>query len=146
MIPIDPTFDASQVRTLSTAGRDAQSAGREFSQALGVAAHGAAAQSREDAARDAARQLVSVALIQPILAAVRDDPFKSDLFHGGVGEDTFGAQLDTILADRMVGKLDAPQRADGRGFPVVDAVYRMIMQQMQAGPTVRAGGKVDAHA
>lgn len=58
--------------------------------------------------REAAEQLVATTFIQPILAAAREDPFKVDRFHGGQGEDMFGSQLDTILADRIVSKSNMP--------------------------------------
>lgn len=70
-----------------------------------------------DSAREAARELVSIALIQPILTQARDDPFASDLFHGGRTEEAFGAQLDEIYSERIT--------AAG-GFPLIDAVYNRI--------------------
>ena len=48
---------------------------------------------------------------------MRDDPFKTDLFHGGQGEEIFGQQLDTIYAERIVARAD---------FSIVDAVYKSI--------------------
>jgi len=55
----------------------------------------------QDRARTAANQLVATALVQPILAQMRSSPFKSELFHGGRGEEVFGQQLDTVLAERI---------------------------------------------
>ncbi|MEX0777201.1 MAG: rod-binding protein [Phycisphaeraceae bacterium] len=71
-------------------------------------------------AREAARQLVSIALIQPVLTKAHEDPFKTEMFHGGQGEAMFQQQLDTILADRIT------HRAN---FPLVDAVYQQITRQ-----------------
>ena len=75
----------------------------------------------EDQARTAANQLVATALVQPILAEIRNSPFKSDLFHGGRGEEVFGQQLDTLLAERIasspgfgVGAAVATQLTGGR--------------------------------
>lgn len=77
--------------------------------------------------RHAAQQLVSSALILPMLSQIRDSALKSDLFDGGFMESAFGAQLDTELADRMVAKSN---------FPIVDAIYRkMIGQQDTSGTT-----------
>lgn len=67
--------------------------------------------------RQAAQQLVATTLIQPMLAQARQDPFKSELFHGGQGEEMFAAQLDTLLADRIA------QRTD---FPIVKAIERYL--------------------
>ncbi len=93
--------------------------GEHFSRLLELrdAASDRAAKPHEEAARDAARDLVSVSLVQPLLEEARRDPFQSDLFHGGQTEDAFGAQLDTIFAERIT---------SSSGFSVVDAVYRQI--------------------
>ncbi len=80
----------------------------------------------EDEARQAARSLVSIGLIQPLLAQIRDDPFRSDLFHGGRGEEAFGAKLDAILAERMT---------QASGFNIVDAVYQKIQRPGSAPQT-----------
>ena len=73
--------------------------------------------SIESEAVEAARSLVSIGLIQPLLAQIREDPFRSELFHGGQGEDLFGAQVDAILAERIT---------QASGFGIVDSVYRQI--------------------
>lgn len=65
--------------------------------------------------REAAEQFVSTALINPLLAEAQDDPFKSDLFHGGFAEDAFMQQFNQIIADRMSQRM---------GLPIVDAIYR----------------------
>lgn len=67
--------------------------------------------------RKSAEQLVATTFIMPMLAKMREDPFKSDLFHGGQTEEIFGQRLDTILAERIVSKSD---------FSIVDAVYRSV--------------------
>jgi len=71
------------------------------------------ARSDTDRVREAAEQLVGIALIKPLLEQARENPFKTELFHGGPGEEAFGAQLDQHLADRMA------KRAGGS---IVDAV------------------------
>ena len=50
---------------------------------------------------------------------MRSDPFKSDLFHGGMAEDMFGSQLDARLAHRIT--------ATGN-FSVTEAIYRQLMK------------------
>lgn len=74
----------------------------------------------ENEARAAAEQLVASAFILPMLQQVRDDPFKVGLFDGGSGEDLFGQQLDTIMADRIV---------KGAKLPLVDSIYQSIINR-----------------
>jgi Rod binding domain-containing protein len=82
--------------------------------------------------RTTAEQLVATTFIMPMLAKMREDPFKNDLFHGGQTEEIFGQRLDTVLAERIVSKAN---------FPIVDAVYRSVVDR-----TMSASGKgVDAH-
>jgi Rod binding domain-containing protein len=94
-------------------------------------------------AMTAARQLVSTAFVQPMLAQMRDDPFRSDLFHGGFAEDAFAQQLETQLADRITQKLSSGQPIDGSlpqsgsGLSLVDSIYRRLMRQPQ--PVAGAG-------
>jgi len=72
----------------------------------------------------------------PMLAKMREDPFKSDLFHGGQTEEVFGQRLDTVLSERIVAKAD---------FSIVDAVYRSVASR--AGITLPDEGSegVDTH-
>lgn len=84
--------------------------------------------------RKAAEQLVATTFIQPMLAKMREDPFKSDLFHGGRTEEIFGEQLDTILSERIVSRSN---------FSIVDAVYNSIAKKGNL-PEVTAQG-VDTH-
>lgn len=85
--------------------------------------------------RTAAQQLVATTLIQPMLAKMREDPFKSDLFHGGRAEEIFGQQLDVIYSERIVSRAD---------FSVVDAVYNNMAQR--AAQAASRGGGVNLHA
>jgi hypothetical protein len=89
-------------------------------------------------ARQAAEQFVATAFVMPMLAAMRDDPFKSELFHGGFTEDAFGQQLDTQLADQIVRRMSQPV-ADVHGrnqagvsqFDLIDTIHRRVMQRME---------------
>lgn len=87
-------------------------------------------------AREASEQLVASTLLLPLLQQMRNDPFKTDMFHGGSAEDIFGAQLDTQLADRMAASMR---------LPVVEQVYERITRQMEARQAVGAGGRIDRH-
>jgi len=85
---------------------------------------GAAARSSkgvEQEVRGAAEQLVSSTLLKPLLGLMRQDPLRSDLFHGGFAEDAFRDQLDTILADRITTR---------SRLGLVDAIYERIMSQV----------------
>lgn len=62
----------------------------------------------------AARDLVGLTMIYPILKLAQNDPFKSELFHGGQAEDAFGQQLNDHLTRRIMDRSD---------FPLVKAVY-----------------------
>ncbi len=87
--------------------------------------------------RRAAQQLVASAFVVPLLEQMREDPFKSELFHGGFAEDAFSQQLDTILSDRI---------AQRQNLPLADAVYRHIAAQASrriALPEQATGLKVD---
>ncbi len=92
-------------------------------------------QRTEREARDAAEQLVASAFVLPMLQQMREDPFRVGLMDGGSGEDLFGQQLDTLLADRIV---------KGANLPLVDSIYQDIVNQgaarRPAEPTVDLHG------
>lgn len=90
----------------------------------------------EDDLRQAAEQFVSTSLLTPLLAASRQDPFRSELFHGGFGEDAFMQQLDQILADRMSQRMS---------MPLVDAIYNKLNTNGSAPATPLPGAGVDLH-
>lgn len=74
--------------------------------------------SREAQADKAASEFVAGALVRPLLAQARNDPFKSKMFHGGQAEEMFGEQLDGVLADRIT---------QSARFPITDAVRRQLL-------------------
>ena len=82
---------------------------------------------KEAVIRQSAEELVAMTLIKPLLEQARQDPFKSELFHGGFAEDAFGAQLDSVIAERMTHSIR---------LPVVDSVYSRI---------VKAANRIDTH-
>jgi len=84
--------------------------------------------------REAAEQFVSSTFVMPIMSQAREDPFKSELFHGGFAEDAFGQQLDTILADRIT---------KGANLPIVDMIEKQIMRAYTAREQGEA--RVDLH-
>ncbi len=66
------------------------------------------AQLRKAEAKQAAEQFVASSLIFPLLEQMQNDPFKTDLFHGGFGEDAFMQQWNQTIADRMTQSADLP--------------------------------------
>lgn len=86
--------------------------------------------SDRDKVRDAAQKLVSSSFVLPLLAQMRNSAFKSDLMRGGKGEDAFGAQLDTIIADRVV---------ESGNFNLVDQIEKQLMKRgsMNSGASSR---------
>ena len=73
--------------------------------------------AKEKQLKDAANQLVSVAFIKPMMAQMRQSPFKNEMFHGGQGETVFQEHLDTVMADRIAGRTN---------YSLADAIYRRI--------------------
>ena len=118
-----------------------QSSRRRFDERLTVAAAATerAGANVEQVVRQAAEQLVATTLVQPLLAAVRNDPFKSELFHGGLAEDMFGSQLDTLISERIT---------KATRLPIVDAVYDKIMRDVdrRKGIPSDANRKIDTEA
>lgn len=110
----------------STFPRDGDRFARHIAAAVADAGGAENDQERAKTLRKASEQLVATTFIMPMLAKMRDDPFKSDLFHGGQTEEFFGQRLDTIMAERIVAKAD---------FSIVDAVYNSIAKRasMSAG-------------
>lgn len=110
----------------------AADAGR-FEAALASAAATQAGDSELFAqAREAAEKLVASALVMPLLEEIREQPLDGKLFHGGFTEDAFRQQLDTHLADRIVGS--------GK-FPLVDSIYEHVTKKAR----LMAGRGVDTH-
>ena len=75
--------------------------------------------------RELAEKLVADSFVRPLLAQIQNDPFRTELFHGGFAEDVFADQLDTILADRMTHKAN---------FPIVDTIHRTFMDALRHRP------------
>ncbi len=60
-------------------------------------------QTRREMAREAATQLVSAALILPVLESMRDSPMLRPPFAPGFAEKRFAPLLDQQIADRITG-------------------------------------------
>ncbi|MHC4994234.1 MAG: rod-binding protein [Planctomycetota bacterium] len=116
-------------RLLNGAGAPAMSGGAGFAGALSkqIAGPDGASQKADGDAdntkerfRAAARELVGMTFVLPILKMARQDPFKTELFHGGQGEEMFGARFDELMANQIASRLDT-----GLG----DAIYRKFTGQ-----------------
>ncbi len=70
--------------------------------------------------REQAELLLGHTLFLPLLKQMRNDPFKSELMHGGFGEDAFANQFDQLIAERMARRVD---------YPLTDAVERSIVNR-----------------
>ena len=109
---------------------------RAFSRVLGLEMN--EGQKRGvDEGREAARDLVATAFITPLLKMIRSDPFKSDLFHGGQGEEAFGAMLDQSIAPGL-----ADQVAPG----LVDSIYAKLVGRMGSAGGEKTDEGLDATA
>lgn len=51
--------------------------------------------------KEVTSQFLSAALYLPLMKQMREDPFKTEMFHGGMGEDMFNQQMDQQMADRL---------------------------------------------
>jgi len=120
--------------------------GPRFAEVL--AARGEREEDVRSQVREQARMFVATALIHPLLAQMRDDPFRSDLFHGGFAEDAFASQLDTILSDRIVDQMDtraAAQPNEAGGSALVELVYRHIVRHPAVAERVRLEERARAY-
>lgn len=62
-------------------------------------------QRREAALREAVREVVGTTFLGEMLKIARSSPLKTELFHGGRGEEIFRSQLDAELARRAGGAM-----------------------------------------
>ncbi len=99
---------------------------REFASILSrrVDRPGAEAATPEEQATDAARQLVSIALIQPLLTQLRETSQAAPPFAPTSAERQFRAMSDAQLAQQIV--------KAGR-FPLVDVLARQMLARQEGG-------------
>ncbi len=76
----------------------------------------------EDQARNAAADLVSISLVQPVLAQLRKTNNAWGPFQPGLHEKQFGPLLDAEVATRITRSMN---------FPIVDAVARNLLKASQ---------------
>jgi Rod binding domain-containing protein len=134
--PMAATVLEHRSPTALRAGRDGAGSDR-FADLLAGAGPRDAQALTEAEARTHAEQLVGFALFLPLLKQARESPFRTELFHGGQGEQAFGGQMDQILAERM------SKRAN---LPIVDRMVDQLMKRNPS-PSGRAllGGGLNLH-
>lgn len=126
ILPPPPTTlapSAAAAFTLPPAGAaGALDPRRSFAAVLGraEASAGAAEQTPEERAREAAENLVSISLVQPLLEQLRSTGEAAPPFAPTRGERQFRALLDAELAQRMT-------RA--ARFPMVDRLARDLLER-----------------
>ena len=94
----------------------------EFAAVLGRMDPGA--MTPDERAREGARQLVSTALVQPVLKSLRESNRAAAPFAPSQGERTFRAMMDTNLAQNLV--------KSGR-WPLVDRVAQSLLRNTSQG-------------
>lgn len=110
-----PAVDNSALTPQALASPKALGAGASFAGMLGERMEASQADAQEAELRDTARQFIGLAFYFPMLQQMRQDPFRTELFHGGFAEDAFANQMDQTLADAMSSR-------DSSGL--VDAIVR----------------------
>lgn len=110
---VDPLAPRDAVSLVSGQGRET---------AEGFAAQFEAA---EEKLRASSAKLVASALLLPLLNRLQEDPLRSDLFNGGMAEDSFRNMLNTRLADSVV------QRSD---FGITERVHEPMVKWLRAQP------------
>lgn len=88
---------------------------------MGHKVSGVLDEATEKKLRGLSDEFVSFAFYQPMFEQMRNSPFKSDMFHGGMGEDMFRRQMDEIMSQRM---------AASSKNPIADAIYKHISNGM----------------
>lgn len=78
--------------------------------------------SRLKSLRDAAGKTVGSTFYGTIFQMMRKSPFKTEIGHGGRGEEVFAAQLHGILAERM---------GECRKNNLSDVLYRRLEKQQR---------------
>ena len=108
----------------STSARDQSRANdrRIFSSVLSRAKEDAPADP-EQAAREGAENLISVALVQPILAKMRDSAWGVEPFKQTSGQKSFNGMMDNALALKMV---------RSGNWPLVDKVTDRMLTKLKA--------------
>jgi len=96
-----------------------------------------AKQTPEEAARRAAEEFVSISMVQPILASLRETEDAAAPFAPGDAERRFRPMLDAEIARRIV------QRED---YALVNEVARRMLERTGGAAGAPTGKEIDRHA
>ena len=139
-----PNFDAGRLWLREQVGAGGGAGGtqgdrqRDFASILArrVEGPGAVEQTPKERATDAARQLVSIALIQPMLAQLRETSKAAPPFAPTSAERQFRAMSDAHLAQDIV---------KAANFPLVDVLARRMLAKLEgdAVPSTEAAVATD---
>ncbi|QDU72364.1 hypothetical protein [Mucisphaera calidilacus] len=137
MITVDPATQLTHASASSTSA-EARANDASFVELLQRAGRVQNVAEMESAVREASEKLVSGMFIEPILQQVRNGPFKSEMFSGGMAGDMFGAQLDNLMAMRM---------AKASNWPIVDQLVHQLMGGRVPVQSAPASGarEIDVH-
>lgn len=126
--PISPTLPRLRPEGLSAMGAEGIQTDRqrEFAAILSrrVERPGSSQVTPREQAEDAARQLVSITLVQPLLAQLRETSQAAPPFAPSSAERQFRAMSDAQLAQSIV-------RA--ANFPLVDQLARQMLAKLEGG-------------
>lgn len=89
--------------------------------------------ARNPRLREAAGKTVGSAFYGTVFQMMRESPFKTNIGHGGRGEEVFAAQLHGVLAERL---------GESRRSNLSDILYRRLERQQRlidSGSTQRSG-------
>ena len=126
--PISPTSPTFQANAFAAIGADSTQADRqrEFAAILSRSMDhpGATQATPQEQAKDAARQLVSIALVQPLLSQLRETSQAAPPFAPTSAERQFRAMSDAQLAQDIV---------KASNFPLVDVLARQMLAKLDGG-------------
>lgn len=126
--PITPSLPTFQPSSFAALGGDSSQADRqrEFAAILsrGMERPGAKQATPQEQAKDAARQLVSIALVQPLLSQLRETSQAAPPFAPTSAERQFRAMSDAQIAQDIV---------KASNFPLVDVLARQMLAKLDGG-------------
>ena len=129
MTTVSPMTMMRERAELDVSVRDAErlDAGRSFQSMLARPEN--APKATEETAREAAQQLVSVALVQPIFERLRSSSQASAPFGPGQAEKSFGPLLDAELSRRLTTRSN---------WPLVNEITKRLVAKLNQGEEVTA--------
>lgn len=103
---------------------------RSFTEVLSKATGEGERAGPEDRARQAARDFVAMAFVQPVLKQLRESNHTAAPFAPGPGERQFRALMDAEIARKVVGSSD---------WPLVDRLARQLLERQRGADSAKEG-------